>query len=1716
MNIDNHKKADPKLPTMSLRIKAAMHLTISSQAINQQKEKSSSLKLKKLDKQDVKGKPRKNVSKSLRTDKIPDLSSSQAQTSNQNDMKKKSTSTMKIKGLGSLLLMKHQENGQSQGNSSKPGSKMTSNSLSELLVNAIMKKYNFKLTVNDLKTPLLIAIIKKDQTSIKNILKTVYEQIDQQNFQYEVTVAFWLAVHLELLDISKYLIHKVPLLKKIVASVMKKKSDNKLISQISRASRVISRKSQKAQRKRRGGVDSDEGPQSDQDQEDLTGLKINKGKIMNDHEESDSSSEQQDDSGKNKGRMSLKKKTTVRQHPSSDLNNIVPTEIQVNTEAAESLFHNFQDITQLIEVKMVMRQEFPTLMTNILKIVLGKQEQKLAQIIIAYYKTSVTKDILLSAIDTNQYDFLYYMFGFGKNFIYKEHKRMTVQLTFIKFFKYIRRYKTEFDDFKETIKEVCEWKVQNTGDNFLKALLTYDLDDLAITYMGSFGNNLNEHLLIYCLDQQNQKFIKEDSVVEKLLYHLNQGTRTNYILDVLSLIDISVWKNRQIKQIISNPYIELIYRDLMDIFIEFAEVNYEKNQLNLSYNPILTIVLASEILNKISSVRKKFENECKRIVNQLLRLGEMFISKISDDKYYEKLITDVDFQERPVIKIIAKNNFERLMDENDPKAENLMNKIWKGSEATNCDGNIFGYSCLSNVVFRPFKKVLSSGNRENGPMQIASNSFEPNFKVDYMVQHRYRSKGIYFFFIKELLCALAMLIIFQWINYQYLSLISIANGIIDDFEILPDVNGTETIDISTIYNSTHILDPDYMKDEVAEIEEIQSRGNTTINLGYVSYLFSIALIFQLILKITFNFKSAKKIPLDKWTIMDSISAFLNIMAVQVIQNVTLDQLMDGKMKDVMDYFMILVLGFSWIRFFMYFLVVRSISKLLLTLVEMVEDTLSFFFIVSCFIMIMSSIFTTLYQDINPEKFGSLTTTVRTLFDAALAVYSYENMGGRTLSYSILMIFHVFFSNVLLLNYLIAILSTTYENMKQSGIFKYKKNLYQYCERFITCFEERAYGELVLHPPPLSYGCLFLLPFIRNREKMEKYTKVFSIVMFWIENFILIISITLYELALLPFAFLKTLSNIVLYVNAGLFRKLIMIFFWLTLGIFVNIYLLYQDISNLIFILRHYNGFTQNDIYQLQDEQLNINTQIEILNLARDGVIILFKTLKSHFNGNSGSKKRKRGQNRKRSNQPGPSKIVINQDNKESFLEYSEDQSQIDKSVKGDLKSKSSLRVKKSNQNLHSNNNSVTGSSDQDSYDLSDESSDLENFIVENEITNLEQTAGYNPNDQNCLYVVKKFSILEDWKIRRKLQLEQKRVNQKFNLSPSKDEANVSLKNINKNIRAFSVLVPVEEQKLVNDDKIEDEEESNINKGFKSKINQKFAQKRKSKFIFLDSLISQLHQSNRKKLDNTFNVSINNKYTPQQSKTQNLDKSGTVRGLSEFEINPNQAELKCINQFFNNFVIVSESALTEHIDIVMFLRALPDRITLENIHKVNMFNFKIFQESLFAYQNLDLVNPFEYFDEKNRERVQQVKEKLSDQKTNLEQVRDIVKFVKRKMYNHEGLMKNQQDLLTDMNTFTHSQSYQKKITQLTGQNSAQMSQRLGPSVKPQGSTKNLLSMGNMQGAAGRFNQQFMKGSSLTPVADKSSGFFAGSPNSYNYDQNNIQGGKYQKNMKDKRE
>ena len=98
---------------------------------------------------------------------------------------------------------------------------------------------------------------------------------------------------------------------------------------------------------------------------------------------------------------------------------------------------------------------------------------------------------------------------------------------------------------------------------------------------------------------------REESVINEILNILKEGYRTNFLMNILMLIDISVWKNKHLK-------------DLLEVLNDYVEENYDKNRLLLSPNPLMSIALAGEIVANVARYRRKFENECVKIQNCLL------------------------------------------------------------------------------------------------------------------------------------------------------------------------------------------------------------------------------------------------------------------------------------------------------------------------------------------------------------------------------------------------------------------------------------------------------------------------------------------------------------------------------------------------------------------------------------------------------------------------------------------------------------------------------------------------------------------------------------------------------------------------------------------------------------------------------------------------------------------------------------------------------------------------------------------------------------------------------------------------------------------------------------------------------------------------------------------------------------------------------------------
>jgi hypothetical protein len=160
------------------------------------------------------------------------------------------------------------------------------------------------------------------------------------------------------------------------------------------------------------------------------------------------------------------------------------------------------------------------------------------------------------------------------------------------------------------------------------------------------------------------------------------------------------------------------------------------------------------------------------------------------------------------------------------------------------------------------------------------------------------------------------------------------------------------------------------------------------SVNFLGTIFSSALVYHLLEKLLFNIFAKKPLILDNWTILDFVSAALNLFCFNVIGNVTADQVIDQSQKRILDYYVICVTIFTWLRFFGYFFMVRIISKLLHTLFRMLRDTISFIYIAMCYFVVMTTIFTTLFQLPDRDRFGSVTITIRTLFDALIGEYDY--------------------------------------------------------------------------------------------------------------------------------------------------------------------------------------------------------------------------------------------------------------------------------------------------------------------------------------------------------------------------------------------------------------------------------------------------------------------------------------------------------------------------------------------------------------------------------------------------------------------------------------------------------------------------------------------------------------------------------------------------------
>ena len=218
-------------------------------------------------------------------------------------------------------------------------------------------------------------------------------------------------------------------------------------------------------------------------------------------------------------------------------------------------------------------------------------------------------------------------------------------------------------------------------------------------------------------------------------------------------------------------------------------------------------------------------------------------------------------------------------------------------------------------------------------------------------------------------------------------------------------------------------------------------------------LVSFSCMMSVVGQLIFNTFSKYQVPFDKWALLDLANALTNNICFGMFStNLQASDMKNKTMKEIFNWMQVTALLVTWCRFFSFFLVIQSVSILILTLIQMVIKSMSFVMMTMAYIILMIPVFQILFQE-DTIVYVDRIITFRTLFDTMLGNYGYSVTGEDEYLHVCVLIFHIFISNIFLLNYLIAILSTVYEDMAPLGDFSYKSSKYKYIERYNIAMQD---------------------------------------------------------------------------------------------------------------------------------------------------------------------------------------------------------------------------------------------------------------------------------------------------------------------------------------------------------------------------------------------------------------------------------------------------------------------------------------------------------------------------------------------------------------------------------------------------------------------------------------------------------------------------------------
>ena len=186
---------------------------------------------------------------------------------------------------------------------------------------------------------------------------------------------------------------------------------------------------------------------------------------------------------------------------------------------------------------------------------------------------------------------------------------------------------------------------------------------------------------------------------------------------------------------------------------------------------------------------------------------------------------------------------------------------------------------------------------------------------------------------------------------------------------------------------------------------------------------------------------------------------------------------------------------------------------------MVGDVFKFLAIWSVLLALLASVASLLFGSI--PKYSTFKNVLLTMFGTGLGSYDLADFTDHELkaeSGEVLTILAVIINNVVLLNFIIAILADTYSKLSSQSLGLYYDGI---ISRIPVYEDDSRYGALIVGTPPCNSLAIVLIPVyscIRNEQVLKKVNDAATKLMYAPVALLLTLVFMALNLALLPFAY----------------------------------------------------------------------------------------------------------------------------------------------------------------------------------------------------------------------------------------------------------------------------------------------------------------------------------------------------------------------------------------------------------------------------------------------------------------------------------------------------------------------------------------------------------------------------------------------------------------------